>query len=183
MYLRKHGVQTVINFDLYEVNGVDLRTDWVPAASDCEIMKDEGSSTECSNTAVDEGSTYSITLTATEMQAARLVLKIVDSATKVFLDRIVIIETYGKAASQHAFDFDSAAVMLASNGLDLIPITEPSGIASDFRETIIQIWRRFYGKSILTSTSLVVYKEDGTTAATTQTLTENAVSQRQGEAT
>jgi len=106
--LRKYGVQATIDFEVYEVDGVDLRTDWTPAQADCEIMKDGGSSTMCTNTATDEGSTYSIVLTATEMQAARLVLKVVDSATKVFLDRIVVIETYGNASAQHAMDLDDA---------------------------------------------------------------------------
>ena len=106
--LRKYGVEATIDFDLFEVDGVDLRADWVPAQSDCEIMKDGGTSTQCSNTATDEGTTYSIILTATEMQAARLVLKIVDAATKVFLDHVVIIETYGNASAQHAMDLDEA---------------------------------------------------------------------------
>ncbi len=106
--LRKYGVQATIDFEVYEVDGVDLRTDWTPAQSDCEIMKDGGSSTQCDNTATDEGSTYSIVLTATEMQFARGVLKIVDSATKVLLDTVVHIETYGNASAQHAFDLDTA---------------------------------------------------------------------------
>lgn len=106
VHLRKYGVQTTIDFELYEVDGVDLRTDWTPAASDCEVMKNEGASTQCTNTATDEGSTYSIVLTATEMQAARLVLKIVDAATKVFLDKVIMIETYGHASGMHGMDFD-----------------------------------------------------------------------------
>ena len=108
--LRKYGVEATIDFELYEVDGVDLRTDWVPAVADCEVMKDGGTSTQCTNTATDEGSTYSIVLTATEMQAARLVIKIVDAATKVFLDKVIIVETYGNASAQHAFDLDTASV-------------------------------------------------------------------------
>jgi hypothetical protein len=108
VHLRKYGVQTTIDFELYEIDGVDLRTDWVPAAADCEVMKDEGASTQCTNTATDEGSTYSIVLTATEMQAARLVLKVVDAATKVVLDKVIFIETYGNASAEHAFDLDTA---------------------------------------------------------------------------
>ena len=104
VHLRKYGVQTTIDFELYEVDGVDLRTDWTPAAADCEVMKDGGASTQCTNTATDEGSTYSIVLTATEMEAARIILKIVDAATKVFLDKVVVIETYGNASAMHAFD-------------------------------------------------------------------------------
>ena len=110
VHLRKYGVQTTFDFELYEVDGVDLRVDWIPAQADCEIMKDEGASTLCDNTATDEGSTYSVVLTATEMQFARGVLKIVDAATKVFLDKVVMIETYGNASAMHAFDLDTASV-------------------------------------------------------------------------
>jgi hypothetical protein len=77
-------------------------------------MKDGGASTLCDNTATDEGSTYSIVLTATEMSAARLVLKIVDAAAKVLLDKVIIIETYGNASGQHAFDLDTADQVAAS---------------------------------------------------------------------
>ena len=108
--LRKYGVEATFDFELFEVDGVDLRVDWVPAAADCEVMKDGGASTQCTNTATDEGSTYSIVLTATEMQAARLVIKVVDAATKVFLDKVIIVETYGNASAQHAFDLDTASV-------------------------------------------------------------------------
>lgn len=124
--LRKYGVQTTIDFELYEVDGVDLRVDWVPAQVDCEIMKDGGASTLCDNTATDEGSTYSIVLTATEMQFARGVLKMVDAATKVFLDKVVIIETYGNASAQHAFDLDTAVqtVDLAADAIKAVSYDE-----------------------------------------------------------
>ena len=112
--LRKYGVQTTIDFDVYGIDGVDLNGDWVPAAADCEIMKDGGASTQCDNTATDEGITFSIVLTATEMEAARPVLKIQDAVTKVILDEVIIIETYGNAAAQHAFDLDTASQVVAS---------------------------------------------------------------------
>lgn len=146
---RKYGVETTIDFELYEVDGVDLRTDWTPAQSDCEVMKDEGASTMCTNTATDEGSTYSIVLTATEMQAARLVLKVVDAATKVFLDKVIIIETYGNASAMHAFDLDTAlqtvdlthimgtilteggAGRLAAAFIKLLDVVTPVLVASD----------------------------------------------------
>jgi len=108
VHLRKYGVETKIDFELYEVDGVDLRTDAVDAGSDCNIMKDEGAEATCENDFVDEGRGYSITLTATEMEAARIVLYIIDSATKVWLDKVIVIETYGNASAQHAMDFDDA---------------------------------------------------------------------------
>jgi len=126
IHLRKYGVETTIDFELYEVDGIDLRTDWTPAAADCEVMKDEGASTQCTNTATDEGSTYSIVLTATEMQAARLVLKVVDAATKVFLDKVIVIETYGNASAMHAFDLDTA-----TQGVDVVQVSGDSTAADN----------------------------------------------------
>jgi hypothetical protein len=69
-FLRKYGVQTTIPFDLYEVDGVDLRVDAVHAAGDTKIMKDEGAEANTTNGFTDEGQGYSIVLTATEMEAA-----------------------------------------------------------------------------------------------------------------
>lgn len=138
MRLRKYGVEATIDFEVYEVDGVDLRVDWVPAQADCEIMKDGGASTLCDNTATDEGSTYSIVLTATEMQFARGVLKIVDAAAKVFLDTTVHIETYGNASAQHAFDLDDAVrggmtalPNAAADGVGGLPISDAGGLDLD----------------------------------------------------
>lgn len=115
--MRKYGVQTVFDFEVYDIDGVDLDTDWVPVAADMELIKDGGTSTQCTNTAVDEGVTYSITLTATEMQCARGVIKIQDAATKVILDKVMTFDTYGNASAQHAVDFDDAV----RSGLTALP--------------------------------------------------------------
>jgi len=138
VHLRKYGAQTTIDFEVYETDGVDLRTDWVPAQADCEVMKDGGVSTMCTNTATDEGSTYSIVLTATEMEAARIVLKVVDAAAKVFLDKVVMIETYGNASAQHAMDFNDAVrgglTALPNANADAaggLPISDAGGLALD----------------------------------------------------
>lgn len=137
MRLRKYGVEATIDFSLYEVDGVDLRDDWTPAAADCEVQKDGANFVQCTNTASQEDGTYSIVLTATEMQAARIVLKVVDAATKVFLDISVIIETYGNASAQHAFDFDTASVAQgADNNTILSSLTIANG-AVDAKITYI----------------------------------------------
>lgn len=107
-YLRKYGVQTTILFDLFEVDGVDLRVDAVHVAGDTKIMKDEGVEANTTNGFTDEGQGYSIVLSATEMQAARIKVYIVDTATKVWLDTSITIETYGHASAMHAFDLDVA---------------------------------------------------------------------------
>jgi len=103
-YLRRYGVATTINFDLFEVDGVDFRVDAVHASGDTKIMKDEGAEANTTNGFTDEGQGYSLALTATEMQAARIVIYVVDqTATKVWLDRTIIIETYANASAEHPF--------------------------------------------------------------------------------
>ena len=56
----------MIPFSLFEVDGVDFRTDASPASGDAKIMKDEGALTTTTRAFVDEGQTYSISLTTTE---------------------------------------------------------------------------------------------------------------------
>lgn len=73
------------------------------------------------------------------------------------------------------------AGILSSDGLDSVATTEPSGKASNFREMVVQLWRRFFGKTTLSGTQLINYKADGVTAATTQTVSETRGLQTQGE--
>ncbi len=102
--LRKYGVATTVTFTLKEVDNVNFRVDAVHASGDSALMKDEGAEGNTTNAFVDEGNGYSIVLTATEMEAARLVLYLVDqSGTKVWLDKAIIIETYGHASAQHPY--------------------------------------------------------------------------------
>ena len=127
-YLRKYGVQTIINFELYEVDGVDLRVDAADGGTDCNIRKDQGADATCTNDFVDEGLGYSLTLTATEMQAAEVTLYIVDSATKVYLDAVLKIETYGNASAEHSLDLDDAdGSTLTETGGDGAQLTEAGG--------------------------------------------------------
>lgn len=101
-YTRKYGVATTIDFKLYKLDGTGLKTDAASATGDIKIMKNEGA--EANTTAdafVDEGQTYSLALSATEMQAARIVIVIVDQSTpQVWLDTSFTIETFGNASAQ-----------------------------------------------------------------------------------
>jgi len=126
-YLRKYGVETKINFVLYEVDGVDLRVDAADGGTDCTIMKDEGAEATATNDFVDEGMGYSLTLAAGEMEAARIVIYVVDSAAKVWLDESIVVETYGNASAMHAFDLDTASV---AQGADNNTILSSMNIAN-----------------------------------------------------
>lgn len=73
---------------------------------------------------------------------------------------------------------------LASDGLDSIPITAPSGVATTFRGLLVQLHRRFFGKAVndQNNGTLKTYAADGTTVVTTQALSTSGGVQTQGEA-
>jgi len=109
--LRKYGVEATINFALYDTDGASLQVAAVHAAGDSIIMKDEGAPGSTTNAFTDEGSVYSLVLTAAEMTAARIVVYVVDQTSpKAWLDQVLIIETYGHASAQHEFDLDAGIV-------------------------------------------------------------------------
>jgi len=113
-HLRKYGVATTIDFELYELDGTDLVTNAVSATGDIKIMKDEGDeATLAADAFVDEGTGYSLAVGATEMEAARIAIYVVDqSSPKIWLDKVLIIETYGNASAQHPFDLGTAATAM-----------------------------------------------------------------------
>jgi len=118
IFLRKYGAETKVDFDLYETDGSDLKVNAVHASGDTKIMKDEGAEANTVNSFADEGQGYSITLTTTEMQAARIKVYVVDqSSPKAWLDTTVMIETYGHASAQHSFDIEKAAKILTNKAV------------------------------------------------------------------
>ena len=142
-YLRKYGVQTTIDFVLFEVDGVDFRVDAVHAAGDTTIMKDEGAEANTANGFTDEGNGYSIVLSATEMEAARIVIYVIDqTATKVWLDDSIVVETYGHASAMHAVDLDdsvraglTALPNAAADAVGGLPISDAGGLDMDNLKT------------------------------------------------
>ena len=111
MNLAKYNQSKTITFDLVAPDGVDLIINATFAAGDIKIMKDEGVEANTTNLPTDEGTGYSLVLTATEMSAARIRLYIIDqTATKIWLDMSIGVETYGNASAEHAFDLDTASV-------------------------------------------------------------------------
>jgi hypothetical protein len=81
-----------------------------------------------------------------------------------------------------AMNNDKAGYALSSAGLDAISTTAPAGVASTFREMLVQVWRRFFTKSTLTATQLTTYADDGATATTTQALSDDGTTQSVGAA-
>lgn len=124
--LRKYGVEDDIDITLYQLDGVKLEPGATFAAGDVTISKNGAAAINTTNLPVDIGSTYTLTLTATEQQAARLIIKISDqTATQIWLDTTITIETYGNASAQHAFDLGTASVPQTADN-DVILQTLPT---------------------------------------------------------
>jgi hypothetical protein len=77
----------------------------------------------------------------------------------------------------------ASGVSLAATGLDAITVTAPSTVATTFPAMVVQVWRRFFNKSTLTSTELKTYADNGTTVVTTQAVSDDGTTQTQGAAT
>ncbi len=78
---------------------------------------------------------------------------------------------------------ENPPVIISSDGLDSVSTTEPSGLAMNFREQMVQLYRRFFGKVTLSGNQILNFKSDESTVATTQEVEETTALQTQGEAT
>jgi hypothetical protein len=122
---------STVNFYLLDTDGVDFKEDAAHASGDTVIMKDEGTPANTTNGFVDEGDSYSLALTATELNASRITISIKDQGTKAWLDTCFIIETYGTSCGQHNTTVSALAsdtVTAASIAADAIGASE---IAAD----------------------------------------------------
>ena len=131
--LAKYGVQTSFRFAVIKSASSNLAAsgDWTPATGDTKISKDGGNVANTSNNPSAVGGTgsvlWSITLTAAELQAAEIVIQIVDSATKAIEDQTLVIYTYGHASAKIQADLSDSVWLGLTGGptikakTDLIP--------------------------------------------------------------
>jgi len=77
---------------------------------------------------------------------------------------------------------DKTGYALASTGLDAIAVTAPTGVATTFPGMVVQLFRRFFGKTTMTAFELKTYDATGAVVVTTQPVADNGVTQTQGEA-
>lgn len=100
------------------------------------------------------------------------------------------LEIFGEATNLHliaqridvGMDLSGTSVKLTSDGLDSISTTAPSGVASNFREMMVQLWRRFFKKATQTSSELKTYADNGSTVITTQAVSDVSGTETQGAA-
>lgn len=107
--LAKYGVEYVLNFELYETDGINFKINASDTGTDTTIRKDQGADATATNDFVDRGLGYSQTVTATEMQGKEIIVHFTSKLpTKSYLDRGFLLQTYGNASALHAFDLDIA---------------------------------------------------------------------------
>jgi len=86
--------------------------DWTPATGDTKISKDYGNVANATNNPAAIGGTgstgWKLTLTSTEMQAARIFGQVVDAATKAVEDYAFVVVTYGHPSAADPFDFSKS---------------------------------------------------------------------------
>src|SRR5262245_15559197 len=65
---------------------------------------------------------------------------------------------------------------LAANALDNISTAPPAGVAGNFREMLVQLWRRFFKRTVNDKAGLTIrtYADNGTSVSTTQAYTTGA---------
>lgn len=135
MYLSKYGVARHIYIAIPKAGSANhaVGADWTPAAGDVKISKDGGAAANVTNlpTAIAMGNSalWDFSLTATELQAAQVVITVADTATKAVDDTGFSIETYGNASGQHEFDLDTASVAQTGDNYARIGATG-SGLTS-----------------------------------------------------
>jgi hypothetical protein len=75
-------------------------------------------------------------------------------------------------------------VTLSSTGLDNVTTTLPVGPATTFRDQMVLLYQRFFGKTDISAAGGInVYDTDNTTVLTTQTISDNGTTQTIGAAT
>lgn len=70
---------------------------------------------------------------------------------------------------------DKAGYSLGATGLDAIPTTAPTGVAANFREMMVQVWRRIFAKSVkdVGTHTITTFADNGMTVITTQPFTDD----------
>lgn len=186
MFLSKYGVARDIIIPIPKAGSADfaIGADWSPAAGDVKISKDGGAAANVTNlpTAITmgNGAVWKFQLTADEMQAAQVVVTVVDSATKAVDDQAFIVETYGDSSGQHALDLDTtvdtAVWSKAMSELSSVP-----GVTGSVLQALEWLFVLARNKREQTSTEETLYKDDGTTEIATAGKTDDGVTMTRSE--
>ena len=146
-----------------------------------------GAASAITGKASKDGAAFSaLTNTPSELEGGIYYISLSQAETNA--DAIAVIFTSSNAtyaaAPQIFYTSDSVAtVSLASTGLDAVSVTMPSGPATTFREMLVLLYERYFGKSEISAAGgIKVYATDNATVITTQTVSDNGTTQTIGAA-
>ena len=182
--LRKYGTQCTIYFPLVKASSQNFAVsgDYTHASGDVKISKDGGAAATATNSpsaiTMGNGAIWSLTLTATEMSAAEIVVTIIDAATKAVEDQAIVIHTFGNASAMIVADLSAANLAanatqwggVAVTGMPMPTYTQPTGfLAATFPATVASTTNITAG-TITTATNLTNAPPDssGTTSLLTR---------------
>jgi hypothetical protein len=173
--LRKYGAATTVLFPLIDAGAQDFESTPVSHASgDTQISKDEAAFANTTNAFAHEGNgIYSLALTATEMEAARVVVTIIDQGSKAWEDQALVITTYGGSSAQHPVDLIADHVIRRTfqNACD-----SSDGDAKSGRSLLGAI-AKLVNKVTSSGGTLTVYEDDDSTSLYTQTVTTSGAAE------
>lgn len=118
--LRKYATAlsgaTLISAPMVKAGSNDLATgsDWTPSAGDCKVSIDGGAQANIGTLPTYTNGQWLFTLSGTELTGKKVVIVVVDSATKVVEDQFIDVETYGHASAMLPFDLGSATVTVGA---------------------------------------------------------------------
>lgn len=111
IYAARYGVSETFDFWLYNADGT-LDVDEVDGGTEVSVSCNEGAETTATNDFVDEGTFYSITLTASEMQCERVVVVVAATVTGGF-----IIQTDSNASAMRP-TYESNVASVTTGAID-----------------------------------------------------------------
>lgn len=169
-FRREYGKETTLDFVLWEADGVNINATASSVLGDTIIVKDGGVATTATSlfSAHATGSFHTVVLTSAEMEAARIVVTIIDHhSTKEWLDEVLFIETYGHPSSQETLKGKS--LVTAQAEIALTHDWSEIGASAAARSSL-NAQRLLRNRWAITGSALTVYKENDTSAAWTSDL-------------
>lgn len=118
----RYGVAEIFNFKLYNADGT-LDVDEADGGTEVSLSCNEGNETTATNDFVDEGTFYSISLTAAEMQCERIAVVVAATTTEVFF-----IQTFGNASALTP-TFEANVASVTSGAIDNADFATAPGAA------------------------------------------------------
>ena len=195
-FLRKYNEDTTININVWLPDGSAYYTGADFVAGDILFSQSEAAQTNCTEgtgaCVTDEGSFQSIAIDAAELDTKRLNITMSDVSGDVWLDKCVVVETFGDANAQFptatvdvvSISGDSVAADNVEAAFDGTATTELSGCptgTADLVTMIKYLYQLGRNKFTATSGTGTLFKDDGSTSLCTFTTSDNGTTFTNGE--